>query len=182
MKKYIFILNALIGMVSFAEIQTGIGTKIPTTILEVVANTADNIVLDGITIPKRTYMQIINKQLNAASPNGTLQAGIIIYLTDTSGLCASIAVTKAVAKGVGFYGFNDTEFIKIRLDSGLDTTKRHISESIVDHTRNFIGTIDAQDLAIPTNSTVASENDGLSLAGVESVFVGAAVSNITVGN
>ena len=160
MKTYILtFFITLAGAVSFAQVQSGIGTKTPTTTLEVVANASLSNVLDGITVPKLTCQQIVNKHLNAGG-YGSAQIGTIVYITDVSGTCTGAPVSEVVSKGVGFYAFTGTEFIKIALNSTTSTDNwQKIGNAGTDPSTEFVGTTDAQPLVLRTNNTEALRID-----------------------
>ncbi len=150
----------LLAIVSYAQRinKLGIGTKTPVTTLDVVANAAEPTVLDGITIPKLTCSQIINKALLTGW--GTDQLGTILYITETasSNCTPSPPVSDINTKGDGFYilmaSGSTMEFMRIGLNSeriNLINWLRKGNASI-DSASDFLGTTDMVDLVLKTNN------------------------------
>ncbi len=136
----------------------GIGTKTPGTNLDVVADATNPNVLDGITIPKLTCSQIIDKTLGAGGWNNTL-LGTIIYITGTTNCSSSPPVSEVNTKGDGFYILlqaGDTmEFVKVTLNTETvnDLTWFKNGNTATNPTTDFIGSsTNTADLVLGTNS------------------------------
>lgn len=140
----------------------GIGTNTPSTTLEVVSEAIDPTVLDGITIPKLTCVQLIDKTIQTGGWS-TNQLGTIIYITNTTDTScnATPPLSTVNTNGDGFYILVDSggilEFIKITLNPQNDSAINWIKKGNTgtNPATDFVGTTDMADLIFKTNNNEA---------------------------
>lgn len=126
--------------------QVGINTQTPYATIDIVATRTDATTAEGMIAPRLTLAEVAGKDAMYT----TNQVGTIVYVTDVSG--TTTTKTANISK-IGYYYFDGSLWQAFNSGSGGSANDWSLTGNAgTARTTNYLGTTDATDLVLKTNS------------------------------